>query len=719
MGSTVDRCNPADVAAVNSMLASLTRRGPDGRGMAQDDAAILGFTRLALVAPKDGDQPFISADGQVVLMANGEVYNHRELEASIPDIRLRTKSDCEVLLHLYERKGLAFLDDVRGMFALVVHDRRSGRVIFARDRFGIKPIYHAVQDGRLVFASELKALGRSGCVPMRFDWEAALHKRLLTAEPSFDRSTLDSFVTGVHATPAATIEVFDLATATMTAHRYWELPDFAGTGPATDPDLDFVAEYRRLVATSVQECATADADVGLLLSGGLDSAAVAVLAARAGKAVTAFAAVTPGTLLNGDAEAAQRVAEHVGMDLRMVMLPPARHATPAEWLQLLAGTETPFCSAEQWYKNHLYVEARRTNPALKAMLLGQAADEFNGGYTAGFAGDGGWPAFQQALRQMAESTRLLRDGRLRTWGAGTGSYLRSVGRGTAEENYADFVRTKYEDIQQYNNWHEDRMAAMHGVEARVPFLDHRIVELTGAIPAARHAELLWDKAIARLAFRDVLPAGLAERPKISFYRGMGEELVRRQTVAMLGADGGALVERALSSAGGKEHLDPDSVLSALDRAAAGDRSVDIDILLRVVNMGLLDEIVAGGFSDYRLEPLDYPADEPTLATGDVGLARHTIFTELLGGPSVHVETASGIDFAVDEAGLTLVIVDGEIEYAVEPEQGWIVEALRRAVVPTGLGELIDSCGPAPREEVERQIDEMLGAGLLRTVAVAV
>lgn len=711
LGSITSRSTDREVAAVGSMLDALNRRGPDGRALVRDGSAVMGFTRLALVAPEDGDQPFVSEDGQIVLMANGEVYNHRELAASLPGVRLRTESDCEILLHLYEARGLDFLDDVRGMFALVIHDRRRDEVVFARDRFGIKPMYHAVSDGRLVFASELKAIARSGRVDMRFDWEAALRNRQLTAEPSLTRNRLDSFVTGVHATPAATIERVDLRSGVMTSRRYWELPDFSGADG--DPDRNFVAEYRELVSASVADCATADADVGLLLSGGLDSAAVAAFAARAGKSFTAFSALTPGTVMNGDAEAAQRIAESLGVDLRLVALTRRRRPSAGEWVQLLAGTETPFCGPEQWFKHNLYIEAKRTNPALKAMLLGQAADEFNGGYSTAIAQAEDWTTFEQALQGMGENTRLLRDGRLAAWQGGAGSYLRSVSEGDGTLHYADFVRTKYEDIQQYNNWHEDRVAAMHGVEARVPFLDHRIVELLGRIPRARHAELLWDKAIARQAFDGVLPEGLARRPKISFYRGVGEGLVQQMTLAMLTGDGRALLERALDSVGGKEHLQPDAVVSAVDRAVAGDRGVDVDLLLRLVNMALLDDIVASGFAEYELDPPAYPADEPAVVRSDLEEDRHAVFLGLLGGEGTLVRTAPGVDFAQADGEVTLVIVDGVIEYTVDAEERWIVELLRHALEPVPLAALVDAVAGPGRERVERQIDELIADGLLR------
>ncbi|MYQ90815.1 hypothetical protein GTY20_05400 [Streptomyces sp. SID4946] len=153
-------------AVLDRLADILDHRGPDEREILRDDAVGLVFTRLALVNPEDGSQPLVSDDGSLVLVANGEVYNHRELAAALPGgARMRTGSDCEVLLHLYRHHGLDFLRDVRGMFALILWDRDRNQLVLARDRFGIKPLYYHRDDARIVLSSEIKGLFADPATP--------------------------------------------------------------------------------------------------------------------------------------------------------------------------------------------------------------------------------------------------------------------------------------------------------------------------------------------------------------------------------------------------------------------------------------------------------------------------------------------------------------------------------------------------------------------------
>src|SRR2546430_14723549 len=142
---------PEDVQVLREMARTLVHRGPDDTTFRFDDAVGLAFDRLSIVDPVGGAQPLVSEDESVALIANGEVYNHRELEARLPaGARPRTRSDCEVLVHLYRQHGRRFLDDVRGIFAVAIWDRRRPRLVLARDRFGVKPRYFHRAEQRLV-----------------------------------------------------------------------------------------------------------------------------------------------------------------------------------------------------------------------------------------------------------------------------------------------------------------------------------------------------------------------------------------------------------------------------------------------------------------------------------------------------------------------------------------------------------------------------------------
>ncbi|GIH10809.1 asparagine synthetase [glutamine-hydrolyzing] 2 [Rhizocola hellebori] len=576
---------------LHDMARALAHRGPDAERLLRDGPVALVFQRLSLVDPVGGGQPLSTQDETLFLIANGEVYNHRELEARLPaGTRLKTGSDCEVLLHLYRRDGLRFLDAVQGMYALVLWDKARGKLILARDRFGIKPLYYTRIGGRLAFASEIKALFEVPGCPRRVDWQRALADQFLSAEPVFSHAPVTTWFEQVHTVAAGTIVEVDLRTGALTEHRYWNLP--AG-GPYTDAsDAEFIDAYRELLAASVTACGTADAEIGMFLSGGVDSAAVAMLAPNR-EAVHSFTALNGSTFVNGDARHAHLVATTFGLPHHQVLFEAGKVPTAQEWKQLLWLLETPLCGPEQYYKYEMYRYAKAIRPQLRAMLLGQASDEFNGGYSVEIAGDGGWEGFTDALADMARRTALSRKPGLTPWWRdGQLPLLRDELLDLGNDPYEDFVAWKYRDVQQYNCWHEDRTAAGNGVEARVPFLDHRIVELTASVSPAQRATLFWDKHIVREAMRGLLPPEIVHRPKVPFFQGDGVQHTYRAFIAMLAQENGSLVEQALSSSRAREFLNPDAVRQMLADLQADSRAGQLEFLLRLVNLGLLEQMTA-------------------------------------------------------------------------------------------------------------------------------
>src|SRR5437763_12544347 len=168
-----------DATVLDAMNASLIHRGPDGGGRHVDGPVGIAARRLAIIDIEYGDQPMLAADGAVCVAQNGEILNHLELRAELEGrgVRFRTRCDTEVLLHLYLRHGPGFVSRLRGMFAFAIWDRRERRLLLARDRFGIKPLYYRLGDGRISFGSELKALLRQPDFPRDVD-RAALHRYL-------------------------------------------------------------------------------------------------------------------------------------------------------------------------------------------------------------------------------------------------------------------------------------------------------------------------------------------------------------------------------------------------------------------------------------------------------------------------------------------------------------------------------------------------------------
>jgi asparagine synthase (glutamine-hydrolysing) len=690
-------------AILSSMARLVAHRGPDGRELLRDGPVALAFTRLSLVDPGGGSQPLVSDDGALVLICNGEIYNHRELAAGLPSgTRLRTGSDCEVLLYLYRHHGTAFLDQVRGMFALVLWDRPRNRLVLARDRFGIKPLYYHRNAQRLVFSSEIKALFADAGTPRRLDWEAALTSSMLSAAPYLRDSPPVTWFEEVSSVPAGTVLQIDLRSGTTDEHRYWRFP-LPGVG-AAHTDEELIGTYGELLAGSVAECATADAELGLFLSGGVDSAAVAALAARHAKPLHTFTVLSAATYRNGDSEHGRQVAEFLDLPNHQVAFDADRVPGVAEWRRLLWLVETPQCGPEQFYKHELHRYAKQVRPQLRGMLLGAASDEFNGGYTTDYAGGGGWSQFEANLRAMVRQVALHARPSLAPWWSQLErpvltdeAVSRFTGTGL-DDPYRDYLRHEYSKIQQYNCWHEDRTAAGSGIEARVPFLDHRLVELSAAIPPAQRRALLWDKRILREAVRELLPPGIVRREKVPFFYGAGERHTYQVFARMLAQDDGALLEEALSAPGAATLLDPAGMRGMLRWLAAGQATSQVMLLLPLVNLGLLARMAA----DLPPATVDTPAGPTPYAVPiPVDTASRAEVELRLGcrprlSPELGVRLADGVLLLQPPADpdTCYVAVDGTVEYVMERERD---AAAIRFLLAVGedhrpLGEVLSELG---------------------------
>ncbi len=277
---------PEQRAAVAAMSDRLVHRGPDDEGWLETGHAVMAMRRLAVIDLAGGAQPLANPDGTLALVFNGEIYNYRELrtELAAQGYPFRTRGDGEVILALYERHGLDFVHRLRGMFVIALWDSRLKRVVLARDRMGEKPLYLHETPGTLTFASEMKALLRSGRVEFALD-PAALH---LYFHYQYVPEPLTA-VRGVRKLDAGHILVVDLEPWTVREIRYWameECPPIEG-----DP----VELIRERLDDAGRLALRADVPVGVALSGGLDSSLIAALAARHGEgAVSALTVGYPG-----------------------------------------------------------------------------------------------------------------------------------------------------------------------------------------------------------------------------------------------------------------------------------------------------------------------------------------------------------------------------------------------------------------------------------------
>lgn len=323
-----------DSAPVQEMLRRQSHRGPDGRAMRPIDEgeAILGHCRLAIIDPEGGEQPLDTQDGAWSLIANGMIYNDRELRSEFATAPYRTGSDSESILHLVARHGPQAVSRLDGMFAFVLAN--SGRLIAARDPVGIKPLYYGEKDGTLAFASEAKAL-LGYCYSIK------------------------EFPAGA---------VFDSATGW---HRHYEIP-----GGSTEAwgEADAVSALRETIERAVVKRLRSDVPFGALLSGGLDSSIIAALATRHVDRLKTFAVGFEGS---EDLAAARQVARHIGSDHRELLLKPheALEALPEILYHLESFDQDLVRSAVP-----CYFVSKLAAEHVKVVLTGEGADELFAGY---------------------------------------------------------------------------------------------------------------------------------------------------------------------------------------------------------------------------------------------------------------------------------------------------------------------------------------------------
>lgn len=594
-----------DSAILKLAAAQLAHRGPDDEQFHLWKNVGLAFRRLSIVDVEDGRQPLANEDGSIVVVCNGEIYNHRDLRSVLKGQHsLGSQSDCEIIAHLYEDFGVEFIKYLNGMFAFALLDKRHRRLILARDRLGIKPLFYYLEEDLLVFGSEIKAVLCHPDVPKAFDWYAALTWRTTMYYPH-RHPELTSFFVGIHQVPAGNLIEIDLDTGAMHQKEYWS-PQAAAAAQETgywseyQSRNDYIRAYRDLLDESVKLQLMADVNCGLFLSGGIDSVAVAYYAAKH-KPIHTFTVLSQSTVTNGDAPSAHAAAMALGLVNHQVLFDWRSLAVPPRyWKTMLWDIETPFAGAEQLYKYNLHAYARATVPNLKVMLLGTGSDEFNGGYTKAVfntAENPSWNIFESIMRSQESACLMYLT---RAWNSYTG--FQAEGRSIISRNFLseltheksyEYAWHGYRDMyrqlmQTYQLWHEDRTSAAHGIENRVPFLDHRLVELTYAVPVELHSDLFWDKTILREALGDALPAELCQRPKVPFFAGEDERYTRRLIYNLLNAEERALVEESICEAAEHAGVVDGEVMRTVFANLPNDPEYgSVDMLLDLVNMGLL------------------------------------------------------------------------------------------------------------------------------------
>ncbi len=536
---------PLRAEILAALARALAHRGPDGAGHAVVGRAALVHTRLAIIDLAGGDQPLYA--GSAALVANGEVYNYRELRAAMPGVHFATESDCEPPLHLWLRDGPGFAEHLRGMYAIALHDRAQKALTLTRDPFGIKPLYTAPVEGGLAFASEPQALLASGLVPrgVRPD------KRDELLQMQFTTGAETIFPGISRVLPGETLR---LADGHVTGRsRRPALPD---GGPEPVSEEAALARLDRALMESVELHQRSDVPYGLFLSGGIDSAAVLAAMWRLNEQpVLAFTAGFDAPGAADEREAAAAVARAAGAQHETLLV--TERMVWDELPRIVAAMDDPaadYAAIPSWFL------ARRARQDVKVVLSGEGGDEIFAGYGR----------YRSAARPWWLGGRVMR-----ARGAFDGlGVLRAQplawrdGLAAAEAQAASGGRTRLAAAQVADcaDWlpHDlllklDRCLMAHEVEGRTPFLDPAVAAAAMRLPDALKVRGRRGKWLLRRWVEQHLPEA---RP---FARKQGFTVPVGAWIAAQGARLGPLVA---AQPGVAEIADPARV-AALFRAAGG------------------------------------------------------------------------------------------------------------------------------------------------------
>src|SRR5262245_21971439 len=525
------------------MGATLAHRGPDGDGTRTVGDATLGCRRLAIIDVAGGAQPLTNETGDVVAVCNGEIYNHAALRDRLTarGHRFRTRSDAEVLPHLYEEHGPDLVHELEGMFALAVWDVRARRLVLARDRLGEKPLYHAVAGDHLLFASEPKALVATGAVPAEPDW-SALGSYLCQGYVPWPASAF----AGIEKLPPGGRLV--RGPDGVRVDRYWEAPTWCAA-PALDLDLPSAAAELRAELTRVVEAALmSDVPLGLFLSGGLDSTAMAALARPNLGTLATFSIGfdVPGF---DELDYAGRAARALGTRHRTLTVTPAL---------LLEGVEALARQLDEPLADPAIVPtfllSRMAREDVKVVLVGEGGDELLAGYPTYLAASlaaryrrlpavaRGWltaavrsagasagnTTLRYLVRRFVEEAHAAPAARHRAWtGCMSNARLAAVvapGSPLAipPEPTALVARTEVDgllalDLEGYLPddllAKIDRAGMAASLEARAPFVNHHLVEFACRLPITHKLRGLQTKRVLRRAMAGLVPRAILRRTK--------------------------------------------------------------------------------------------------------------------------------------------------------------------------------------------------------------
>lgn len=546
-----------DAGLLRAMATSLTHRGPDDEGFFLSGSVGLAHRRLSIVDLAMGHQPMTNEDGSLQIVFNGEIYNHADYRV---DLQARghvfsTHSDTETIVHLFEEYGSRCVDYLRGMFAFAVWSKRSRELFIARDRLGVKPLYYVHQaDGSLYFASEIKALLAARAI--RAELNVSALPDYLANRATFDDSTLFS---GVRRLPAGhTLRWKD---GKINIERYWDANPDRSEIDSKRPDADYVEEWYELFKTSVRLRLMSDVPLGMFLSGGIDSSAIAaVMSKMVTDPIKTFSVAFDVPEAN-ELEYARLVSRTFRTDHHEVLVQPGDFA--AALPHLIWHEDEPIAHSASV---PLYFVSKLAQQYVKVVLTGEGSDELLAGYSRYRTTTANLAAGRIYHRATTESMRRL----VRTLSSGLAPrtfrqklsrtflwrapdvdalYFDNFSVFSQNQQLALLTRTAQDRVQgvsPYASMHhffdaypsasllqkllytdvktylhellmkQDQMSMAASIESRVPFLDHKLVEYSMALPERMKLRGWKTKYVLRKAMTGVLPDVILKRRKMGF-----------------------------------------------------------------------------------------------------------------------------------------------------------------------------------------------------------
>ena len=518
-------CNPTvdlgdGSTALGAMLASIAHRGPDAGGSFVQKGVALGARRLAIIDLSGGDQPIWNEAGDVCLVYNGEIYNFPELRNRLVGSGhvFRTRTDSETIVHLYEEHGDGLVGELNGMFAFALWDGTRRRLLVARDRLGVKPLYYAWDGARLVFASEIRALVAGGFVRPELDADALVE--LLTFQ---NIVSFRSLFRGVDVLPPGTTMTLD--ETGLTLESYWE-PQPRLNGMPDEPEL--LEQVRATFDRAVERHLLSDVEIASYLSGGLDSSAVTASAVRVLPRLTTF---TTGFDVRGATGIEAGFDERADAAELAATLETHHHelllgANDLEMVlpRVVLHLEEPRMNFS--YPN--YLTAGYASMWVKVVLSSVGGDELFGGYPWRYelaGGDDFLDNYFRAWTRLLSREELL-EGLADGFLAGVDLHrprqlydelmARSEGLPDVERILSYELRTYLHGLLLV----EDKLSMAHSLESRVPFLDTELVDLALTIPASLKLGG-GSKDLFRKAMRGRLPEAVVQRGKTGFVPPQG------------------------------------------------------------------------------------------------------------------------------------------------------------------------------------------------------